>query len=89
MLFLVETKIERETVSKNSNLILNQSDFAINNLKRLKLWFWYGIVYFDWNRGSTQFELLLSKDIIKDLVQALKLEHPAEHMQEGIHYLIT
>ena len=49
----------------------------------------YGIVYFDWNRGSTQFELLLSKDIIKDLVQALKLEHPAEHMQEGSHYLIT
>ena len=49
----------------------------------------YGIVYFDWNRGSTRFELLLSKDIIKDLVQALKLEHPAEHMQEGIHYLIT
>ena len=84
MLFLVETKIERETVSKNSNLILNQSDFAINNLKRLKLWFWYGIVYFDWNRGSTWFELLLSKDIIKDLVQAMKLEHPAEHI-----YLIT
>ena len=49
----------------------------------------YGIVYFDWNRGTTQFELLLSKDIIKDLVQALKLEHPVEHMQEGIHYLIT
>ena len=42
-------------------------------------------MYFDWNRGSTRFELLLSKDIIKDLVQALKLEHPAEHMQEGLH----
>ena len=37
MLFLVKTKIEKETVSKNSNLIPNQSDFAINNLKRLKL----------------------------------------------------
>ena len=46
-------------------------------------------MYFDWNRGTIRLEVLHSKDIIKDLVQALKLEHPAEHMQEGIHYLIT
>ena len=37
----------------------------------------------------TRFELLLSKDVIKDLIQALKLDHPAEHMHEGSHYLIT
>ena len=25
----------------------------------------YGIVYFDWNRGTTRFELLLSKDKLR------------------------
>ena len=56
---------------------------TIKSLRRIDL----GVVYFDWNRDLHGLSYCSAKTN-KILIQTLKLEHPAEHMQESHSFMI-